>query len=77
VDERHQDKLRNKINMATDCLRRAADGMESGAWTYVLDQLGKATLNVSEGAFLADTCKLLAEQNARQRGALCGRKVPT
>jgi hypothetical protein len=67
MEEGHSAKLRSKVNMAIDCLRRAHDGMESESWPYVLDQLGKATLNVAESAFLADTCKLLHERAVMER----------
>lgn len=65
----HSD-LRQKIQMAKDCLDRAEDGVESGSWAYVLDQIGKATVNVSESYFLADTEKLLAERDNKMKERL-------
>jgi hypothetical protein len=61
-DRSHADDARIQINMAVDCLKRALDGLESEAWVYVMDQLGKASVRCSEASFRVDTAHVLADR---------------
>ena len=76
VEASHSEKARMKMRMAMDCLERACDGVLSESWPYVMDQLGKASINTSEACFLADTAKLLHERSVietlRRGGRRCG-----
>lgn len=76
MEPSHSEKARSKMRMAMDCLERACDGILSESWPYVMDQLGKASLNTSEAAFLADTAKLLHERSTietlRRQARRCG-----
>lgn len=70
----HTDNARSQINMATDCLKRALDGLESESWAYVLDQLGKASVRVSEASFCVDTALVVADHDACERRGQAGKE---
>jgi hypothetical protein len=56
------DSCANHLRSAADAISRAMDGLASGHKRYVREQIGKATVYLSEANFAADLKALVDEQ---------------
>lgn len=57
--------LLHSLRMAKDCLSRASDGVESDLPGYALEQVGKATVHLSDIAFALQT-RILCDDHEAQ-----------